>query len=207
MGKYITHGNELCRYGVLGMRWSEVKISDISPEDLAVGKKYIHMLSKEVETNDELYHYGVKGMKWGVRKTQKQLGRRNVLKDMEDVIRSLNKSDFKSFEKPKNVYYQKVRYDGEKPIGFVLAESHNEKGAKVVDLSVAVNPNYRGRGIAYDMAKEAMNAAERDRSVSKIYWGAEKSNSASVALATKLGFVHDYDTDYYTIYKKEKNNR
>lgn len=43
-----------------------------------------------------------------------------------------------------------------------------------------------------------------DKSISKIYWGAEKNNGASITLAKKLGLVHDYDTDYYTIYKKEK---
>lgn len=102
---------------------------------------------------DELRHYGVKGMRWGVRRTPEQLGHRDAFKDMQTVIRSLNESDFNEFDKPKNVYYKNVRYDGKKPIGFVLAESHNEQGKKVIDLSVAVNPDYRGRGIAYDMAK------------------------------------------------------
>ena len=100
MGEYIAHGNEVCRYGVLGMRWgvrknpakayakasrkddrldqksikkglesaklsnkhnkriksmekafSEVKISDISPEALEIGKKYTYMLLKDETAN------------------------------------------------------------------------------------------------------------------------------------------------------------
>ena len=124
-----------------------------------------------------------------------------TLRDTEAVINSLSKSDFKSFGKPKNIYYNKVRYDGNKPIAFVLAESHNEKGKKVVDLAVAVHPDYRGRGLAYSMAKEAINIIKRDKNIHMIYWGCEKNNQASISLAKKLGFIHDYDTDQYTIFK------
>ena len=121
--------------------------------------------------------------------------------DRMKIINSLNKSDFRQFGNFKNVYYQKIYYDNKKPIGFIVAERHNEKGKLVVDISLAVIPEYRGKGLAYKMAYEAIKKLKKDKNIYKIYWGCEKNNTASILLAKKLGFEHDYDNDKYTVYK------
>lgn len=122
------------------------------------------------------------------------------IRDMEKVLLKLKDSDFKDFDYPKNIYYIKIKYENNIPIGFVLMEHHNEKGNKVVYLSVAVIPKYRKSGIAFNMCKNAINYTKRDSNISKIYWGAERYNQASINLAKKLGFSHDYDTDKYTVF-------
>ena len=94
--------------------------------------------------------------------------------DRMKIINSLNKSDFRQFGNFKNVYYQKIYYDNKKPIGFIVAERHNEKGKLVVDISLAVIPEYRGKGLAYKMAYEAIKKLKKDKNIYKIYWGCEK---------------------------------
>lgn len=124
--------------------------------------------------------------------------------DMKKIINQLNKDDFSDFSVPKNVYYTKVERDNGKPTAFVLAEKHRESDGVSVDLSVATLPEYRGKGLSTKLAKNAIEKAQADDEIRRIYWGAEKNNDKSIKMAQKLGFVYDKDQGEYKIFKIEK---
>ena len=132
----------------------------------------------------------------------------DLAKDMKTVINSLDKSDFKGFDykaKEAKMYYQTVYYDSNKPIGFAFTRSFDEDGKKSLMISIALDPDYRGRGIALDMVKNVLNNAKQDKGVYQIYWSADASNKGSISLAKKAGFLHDYDYEDSVVYKKVNN--
>ncbi len=154
-----------------------------------------------------LIHYGVKGMRWGMRKDRNA----KVDQDINLILKSLKKSDFKDFDDPKKAYYKKVQYDNNEPAGFVMATPHNERGNLVVDVSYAVSPNHRGKNLASKLLKESVKDLDKDSKVKKIYLGVEKDNAASVhvinSIGKKLGFSYQNSDGKNLIYAKEKPNR
>ena len=80
-----------------------------------------------------------------------------LAKDIRSVIKSLSSDDYKSFDyKSKKMYYQSVYYDGDNPIGFVFTRSFDEEGRHSLTISVALNPDYRGKGLALKMVRDVL---------------------------------------------------
>lgn len=129
-----------------------------------------------------------------------------LAKDIRAVIKSLGSDDYKSFDyKSKKMYYQSVYYDGDNPIGFVFTRSFDEEGRHSLTISVALNPDYRGKGLALKMVKDVLNTIKQDKSIYQIYWGADMDNKGSIELAKRAGFKHNYDYRDSTFYTKVVN--
>lgn len=79
-----------------------------------------------------------------------------------------------------------------KPVGFVDCMRHwDDKQNDYTDraeISFAVSPEYRGRGIATKLVKYAMNMIKKDPSYQIIEWYFTTDNKGSEALAKKFGF-------------------
>lgn len=138
---------------------------------------------------------------------------RTVVKSAElavikSIIDQLEPEDFSDFSEPKSApYYTKVAYVAGRPVGFVIAFAHNERGSRVVDISVAVLREFRRHGIARSLVEEAIAFIKSDPAVRRIYWGATHDNFASLELAKSLGFTFSYKTDNYTIYAIDLEGR
>ena len=130
-----------------------------------------------------------------------------LAKDIRAVIKSLGSDDYKSFDyKSKKMYYQSVYYDGDNPIGFVFTRSFDEEGRHSLTISVALNPDYRGKGLALKMVRDVLNTIKQDKSIYQIYWGADMDNKGSIELAKRAGFKHNYDYRDSTFYTKVVND-
>ena len=125
--------------------------------------------------------------------TNKEIKKKD-LDDMKTIIKSLKDDDYKDFEIRKNAYYFKIEYKDDKPVGFVrmIAMRDNQyEHCRVLDISLAVDPDYRKQGIARKLASEAIRKAKQDKSIYRIYWGALRSNTGSISLAKSLGFKEE----------------
>ena len=137
--------------------------------------------------------------------TNKEIKKKD-LDDMKTIIKSLRYDDYKDFEIRKNAYYFKIEYKDGKPIGFVrmIAMRDNQyEHYRVLDISLAVDPDYRKQGIARKLASEAIRKAKQDKSIYRIYWGALRSNAGSISLAKSLGFKEEPkygDVEYIVFY-------
>lgn len=137
--------------------------------------------------------------------TNKEIKKKD-LDDMKTIIKSLKDDDYKDFEIRKNAYYFKIEYKDDKPVGFVrmIAMRDNQyEHCRVLDISLAVDPDYRKQGIARKLASEAIRKAKQDKSIYRIYWGALRSNAGSVSLAKSLGFKEEPkygDKEYIVFY-------
>lgn len=137
--------------------------------------------------------------------TNKEIKKKD-LDDMKTIIKSLKDDDYKDFEIRKNAYYFKIEYKDDKPVGFVrmIAMRDNQyEHCRVLDISLAVDPDYRKQGIARKLASEAIRKAKQDKSIYRIYWGALRSNTGSISLAKSLGFKEEPkygDKEYIVFY-------
>ena len=137
--------------------------------------------------------------------TNKEIKKKD-LDDMKTIIKSLKDDDYKDFEIRKNAYYFKIEYKDDKPVGFVrmIAMRDNQyEHCRVLDISLAVDPDYRKQGIARKLAGEAIRKAKQDKSIYRIYWGALRSNIGSISLAKSLGFKEEPkygDKEYIVFY-------
>ena len=125
--------------------------------------------------------------------TNKEIKKKD-LDDMKSIIKSLKDDDYRDFEIRKNAYYFKIEYKDDKPVGFVrmIAMRDNQyEHCRVLDISLAVDPDYRKQGIARKLASEAIRKAKQDKSIYRIYWGALRSNTGSISLAKSLGFKEE----------------
>ena len=137
--------------------------------------------------------------------TNKEIKKKD-LDDMKSIIKSLKDDDYRDFEIRKNAYYFKIEYKDDKPVGFVrmIAMRDNKyEHCRVLDISLAVDPDYRKQGIARKLASEAIRKAKQDKSIYRIYWGALRSNIGSISLAKSLGFKEEPkygDKEYIVFY-------
>lgn len=123
--------------------------------------------------------------------------------DMKAVIKSLDKNDFNDFTASKKYNYIKIHYDNGKPVGFCATRDVRERLNGVVNkvcmISIAVSPEYRRKGIASSLARDAISHAKKDKDLFRIYWGLSINNTTSEELAKKLGFKFDYESKEHDI--------
>lgn len=82
-----------------------------------------------------------------------------------------------------------------KPVGFFDCfrgwDESTQSYTDVAEISFAVDPEYRGRGIATMLIKHAMSIIKRDSSYQTLEWYFTTDNKGSEALAKKFGFKQD----------------
>jgi RimJ/RimL family protein N-acetyltransferase len=82
-----------------------------------------------------------------------------------------------------------------KPVGFFGCfrgwDESTQSYTDVAEVSFAVDPEYRGRGIATMLIKHAMTIIKRDSSYKTLEWYFTTDNKGSEALAKKFGFTYD----------------
>lgn len=126
---------------------------------------------------------------------------------MKTIINSLKSDDFNGFSEDLNsnkIFYYKIQYDRNNPVGFCIAINEGiENKKRVASLSVAVNPDYRKKGIAKSLSRQAIQYIRTSKEFDRIYWGYKKSNDGSKKLAENLGFTYggNYNKSYEYFYK------
>lgn len=166
-----------------------------------------------VYSDDFLIHHGVKGMKWGVRRyqnpdgslTELGLSRKramsaaktksyvdeivSTLSSKEQSLLGMNPSDkeYLTMQEGEFVVKRFLKKNGDIPVAFLdlLSDGDNLN----VALAVRNSEDARGKGVATELAKKAVNWANKNPDMyKKIVWGTNWENKASQRVAEKAGF-------------------
>lgn len=128
--------------------------------------------------------------------------RKDSFEDALEVFNSFNHKDklmiYDNGIKKPNPYtvWRKVVYlkNTSIPIGFVefvdTGKSLKDKERKGLTIEIAVKKEYRGKGVASHLIKEALKFFKAHNEYQSIIWPVLKSNHSSEHLAIKFGFVY-----------------
>jgi len=115
--------------------------------------------------------------------------------DIEKVCSSLSALDLErisrdgKYENSENVIYRYIEKIGNIPVGFIDVYWY-EKVPTNAYIILAVNPKYRGRGIASKMVQNAIHSGiDKQYKFKEYVWHADKDNIESQKLAEKNGFT------------------
>ena len=113
---------------------------------------------------------------------------KDKLDEVKRVIKTLSKEE-KAELGPRYFYddaqYRYIVEKDDKSVGFIENRATGKKG----HFNIAVDPDYRGQGIADDMVDQAINDAPKNLpDIEKILWVTTSGNKASRDLAEKHGF-------------------
>lgn len=117
------------------------------------------------------------------------------LDKVKTVIKTLSKAD-KAELGPRFFYddaqYRYIVEKDDKPVGFIENRATGKKG----HFNLAVDPDYRGQGIADELVEQAIADTPAELpDVEKIFWNTAEDNKASRALAEKHGFEFTSEED------------
>ena len=132
------------------------------------------------------------------------------VRDIKVVVESLNECDYKEFSSVRSARYAELEYDRRKPIGFsycfqyIIDDEEESLGSLGVGICVAINPNYREKGIARKLALRILELLDNDPEIFEIIWVANKTNKPSINTAKSCGFEHWYDYENDTVYRYRK---
>jgi RimJ/RimL family protein N-acetyltransferase len=70
----------------------------------------------------------------------------------------------------------------------IIAEAYSIAGKRCIEIGTIVHENYRQMGLASFICSELIKRVTKDNNV-EIFWTCDKSNTASVKTAKKIGFT------------------
>ena len=132
------------------------------------------------------------------------------VRGIKAVVESLNEDDYKQFPSIRSARYAELEYDRRKPIGFsycfqyIIDDEEEKLGSLGVGICVAINPNYREKGIARKLVLRILESLDNDPEITEIIWVANKTNKPSIGTAKTCGFEHWYDYENDTVYRYRK---
>ena len=100
----------------------------------------------------------------------------------DDDKKNLNMTSYKDYKTTGSKCF--IEYDNNTPVAYSIVDIDKNNDA---DLSVACNPNYRGKGFAYKVLKKAVDYAKSH--ANNIYYATKANNIASQKLAKKVGLT------------------
>lgn len=117
-----------------------------------------------------------------------------------DICKSLSEDEFKrisfydTYKDSQFVIKRIIACSNGKPAGFLDVYLFPSK-PDIAQITIAVNPEFRGMGIADTLVENLLNSDLRDQyKFTTYYWTAHHDNPASISLAKKHGFI-DTETD------------
>lgn len=179
------YANELCHHGIKGQRWGE---RNGPPYPLKPSR---HSIS---EKNSEYKQSIAKSRAIKASKTKK---------DVDSIINSMNKKDryavlagsseYLNLDEGEHVVKRFVKNYGKIPVSFFDLLQEDDVNLQVA-LGTRSGKEYRGKGYASDVAKQAIDYLKKNRnkfSYRTVTWGVLVSNRASIKIAQNNGFVLD----------------
>lgn len=171
----------------------------------------------KVRYSSELYHHGVKGQKWGVKNGPPYPIQKNGFQDstrisktnldkINEIFYSMSNRDRKFLSpgysnfgnKPLfnddeygkySTIYSIVRSSKGTPISFLsVMRSSDDPNSGEIAVGTRNEPEYRGKGNAKRLAQKAVQWFNRQNSIDKLYWNADKNNESSCKIALESGF-------------------
>lgn len=95
------------------------------------------------------------------------------------------------------IVYKKIHYINKIPVGFCFMYDSDKVGKSKGDLNItiAVDNKYRGKGIATKLVKDAIKWFKDNDKYQTLSYIISKSNSSSRALAVKCGFKYSTELE------------
>lgn len=123
--------------------------------------------------------------------------------DILKICDNLSDDEFKrisfydTYKDSKFVIYRIVRKVNDVPVAFLDLYQFPSR-PDIAQITLAVDENHRGLGLADGMVKELLNADLPEKYGFKaFYWTAHENNKASMGLALKNGFIDTKELDKY----------
>lgn len=168
-----------------------------------------------VSDDDYIFHHGIKGQRWGVRNgppyplNSKQSLSKETFDRINDIYKKMPSVDRRRIDpdsKDGDDYYdsyssyvKNTAYNGVKDDGFIVAEkikdSANVDDTRGVEIGIGVIS--KGKGTGTKLVKDMLDWFENQNDYDTVWWPVDPSNTGSVNLAVKNGFVKDpYGSNY-----------
>lgn len=163
-----------------------------------------------------LKHHGVKGQRWGVRNgppypiensKNRAIARvryaAKTKSKVDDIVNSLSNDEkdklgidkggqYLTIDEGEHVIHRVLKQIGSIPVSFF--DMLDDGDTIQLALATRSGSSYRGKGYSSKAAEQAMKWLIKHpdiRNGRDIVWGVREDNSASIAIAKKMGFIED----------------